>query len=463
VLQHRTLCIAWQSEENVLRPLALFFFEFFNRVMHIGDEIRVGHSCILFYRYFVHLRVADVLKPENAAFGLRFKRLPARFEKRIFRRGKFEMRAFSFEKCGHFLHKTRRHRRSEDTQTATRMTHAAAPSGPRTPEEVSRASKLSWTRKAGAEDLWVHVVAGDTWSGSLCPSDGPCPTGHGVYHFQNTGLRVSGSIDRGLLQGPGRLTWEDGSRYEGEFSRSTLHGNGEYVWPSGDVYRGEWRDGKRNGTGTYVSSGNSHSSLVRQDALKALGLPSARCMRYCGEWEGDVMVGRGVQELFSTPDASGSGLLRKFDGLFANGYPVSGSLQTHGESGVEAFESVCYDGATSIGEFPTWYWAAGDSTGGTNLVVLPPTGEEFASVSSRFHESMLALAGGPKIHCIQRVENHEMRALYDLQRRVLEKKVTAPPRSMTWDCKRLEGWAFHAPVRFSFAQVAMHTWTFSVK
>ena len=175
------------------------------------------------------------------------------------------------------------------------------------------------------------------------------------------------------------------------------------------------------------------------------------------------MVGRGVQELFSTPDASGSGLLRKFDGLFANGYPVSGSLQTHGESGVEAFESVCYDGATSIGEFPTWYWAAGDSTGGTNLVVLPPTGEEFASVSSRFHESMLALAGGPKIHCIQRVENHEMRALYDLQRRVLEKKVTAPPRSMTWDCKRLEGWAFHAPVRFSFTQVAMHTWTFSVK
>jgi len=60
-------------EENVPRQFALFFFGFFNGVRRIGYEIRVGHSCILFYRYLVHLRVADALKPENAAFGLGFK------------------------------------------------------------------------------------------------------------------------------------------------------------------------------------------------------------------------------------------------------------------------------------------------------------------------------------------------------------------------------------------------------
>jgi hypothetical protein len=98
VLQHLTHCIAWQSEENFPLPLAMFF----NGERRIVSEIRVGHSCILFYRYFVHLRVAGVLKPENAAFGLRFKRLPARFEKRIFRRGHF-----SFENAGIFVRKMR--------------------------------------------------------------------------------------------------------------------------------------------------------------------------------------------------------------------------------------------------------------------------------------------------------------------------------------------------------------------
>jgi len=255
---------------------------------------------------------------------------------------------------------------------------------------------------------------------------------------------VWGSINAGKLKGPGRMTWTDGSRYQGEFSDSTLHGKGEYVWPSGDVYRGEWRAGERHGTGTCVSA---HPEMVRDGALKALGLPSARCMRYHGEREANIICGRGVQELFSTPDASDSGLLQKFDGRFVKGYPVRGSLQTHGMCGVETFESVCYDGATRIGGFPTWYWTEGASAGGTNLVVLPSTGEEFASVSSRFNESMLALTGGAKINCIQRVENHEMRALYDLQSRVMENKVTAPPRSMTWDCKSMEGWAFHAQVR----------------
>ena len=169
---------------------------------------------------------------------------------------------------------------------------------------------------------------------------------------------MSCSIDGVKLKGPGRMTWADSSRYEAEFSDSTLHGKGEYVWPSGDVYRGECRAGKRHGTGTYVST---NPEMVRDGALKALGLPSARCMRYHGEREANIICGRGVQELFSTPDvpSSDSGLLQKFDDLFAKGYPVSGSLQTHGIFGVEAFESVCYDGATSTGDFPTWYWTEG--------------------------------------------------------------------------------------------------------
>jgi hypothetical protein len=37
--------------------------------------------------------------------------------------------------------------------------------------------------------------------------------------------------------------------------------------------------------------------------------------------------------------------------------------------------------------------------------------------------------------------------MYDLQRRALEKKVTAPPRCMQWDSDTMERWAFHSPGR----------------
>ena len=67
-------------------------------------------------------------------------------------------------------------------------------------------------------------------------------------------------------------------------------------------------------------------------------------------------------------------------------------------------------------------------------------------MSSRFFHSMKAVRG-VKIDSVQRVENNDMRAIYDLQRRVLEKKVTAPPRSRTWNPATMERWAFHTPVR----------------
>ena len=213
------------------------------------------------------------------------------------------------------------------------MTHAAAPSGPRTPEEaeVSRASKLSWTRKAGAEDLWVHVVAGDTWSCSLCPSDGPCPIGHGVYHFQNTGLRVcvcvyycrtyykavrgggrrrvddmcyemSGSIDRGLLQGPGRLTWEDGSRYEGEFSSSTLHGNGEYVWPSGDVFsEAGHATGLQKIQGVAASRTREIFALTKSTGQTTLNDVSATLETFVNNAQ---ILARGDRSCYTTPQLS---------------------------------------------------------------------------------------------------------------------------------------------------------------
>ncbi len=109
---------------------------------------------------------------------------------------------------------------------------------------------------------------------------------------------------------------------------------------------------------------------------------------------------------------------------------------------------VHFDGATLAGNFATWYWTGSDAgeQRGSSLVELSVDGEEHASVSSRFFHSMKAV-GGIKIDSIQRVQNNDMRVIYDLQRRVIEKKVTAPPRSRPWNPATMERWAFHAPVR----------------
>lgn len=321
----------------------------------------------------------------------------------------------------------------------------------RTPKvDVQKDGQLRpvWAKSVDSSDnLFYHATTGDTWNGGVCPSLAE-PKGPGVYCFQSTGVRVCASILRGKFYGSARATFPNGECYEGSLRDSQVHGKGDYFWPNGDTYRGEWSAGKRCGMGTFVTK-TSESPLLCSPALQELGLPAPRCYRYRGEWKDDLKEGKGIAELFSTPDPCDSGLLRKFEGLFAKNYPASGCLQTHCECGVETFPSVSYDGATSVGDFATWYWQGGSSSGGTDLLVLSSSGEEFASIASRMRKSM-PLAD---IHCIQRVQNHDMRALYDLQRRVLENKVTAPPRRLHWQCKRFEGWAFHAPVIFCLCRL----------
>ena len=73
---------------------------------------------------------------------------------------------------------------------------------------------------------------------------------------------------------------------------------------------------------------------------------------------------------------------------------------------------------------------------------LDRSGEEFLAVSRLFRDSM---SSDSNIASISRVQNNDMRLIFELQRRSLQKKVTGPPRSMSWNAKTMERWAFHAP------------------
>ena len=292
---------------------------------------------------------------------------------------------------------------------------------------------------------WQHVETSDRWRGGLAHG---LPSGDGVYIFANSRLQVRGSVhgdaEHLVFSGHGVMIWPDGARYDGELRESKFDGRGIFSWANGDCYEGAWREGQRHGTGTLVSLQTSLLGVFAVEIGKY-----ANEMRYCGEWENDLMHGKGVIEYFEAPEgvcqdgdqAPPHGeLLRRFEGLFKKGFPTSGSLQTR----TEYFEQVHFDGATHAGDFATWYWT-GSATGeerGTSLVDLACVGEEYRAASSRFSKSLPGL----HIASIQRVQNDDRRVIYDLQRRALEKKVTAPPRSRVWNIRTMERWAFHAPV-----------------
>ena len=301
---------------------------------------------------------------------------------------------------------------------------------------------------------WRHSETGDTWRGSLRHA---LPFGEGTYVFANSGLQVQGSVhgdmEHLVFSGRGVMEWPDGSRFGGELHESKFDGCGRFAWANGDIYDGAWRGGQRHGCGTLESW---QASLLEVHAVKHG--KCAHSMRYKGEWANDLMEGNGVIEYFEAPEstwrqflhgdqdadvaATHGRLLRRFTGCFKKGFPTIGTLQTEWEDFVE----VHFDGATHAGDFATWYWAGSASADarGTALVDLDSTGEEFRAASSRFTASMPA--PDLQIAKIQRVQNDDRRAMYDLQRRALEKKVTAPPRSMIWNSRTMERWAFHAPV-----------------
>ena len=209
---------------------------------------------------------------------------------------------------------------------------------------------------------WQHVQTSDRWQGGLAHG---LPSGDGVYDFANSKLQVRGIVhgdaEHLVFSGPGVMVWPDGARFDGELRESKFDGRGKFWWANGDVYEGAWREGQRHGTGTLVSW---QTSLL---GVSAVGIGKfAHSMRYCGEWENDLMDGKGVIEYFETPECfwrqfldgpqdgdvaqSHGEPLRRFEGLFKKGFPTSGSLLTRTEAGTEYFEQVHFDGATHAGD-----------------------------------------------------------------------------------------------------------------
>jgi hypothetical protein len=86
----------------------------------------------------------------------------------------------------------------------------------------------------------VVALACATGAGAAAPApDAVTPDGGHYY----------GALADGLMQGVGRIVWDNGARYEGSFERGLFAGKGRLQSASGDVYEGDFAAGMKAGRG----------------------------------------------------------------------------------------------------------------------------------------------------------------------------------------------------------------------
>ena len=59
------------------------------------------------------------------------------------------------------------------------------------------------------------------------------------------GGKSEGQMKNGLLEGKGRVYYDNGEIYEGEWKNDQRHGKGIYKFPNGNAYKGDWKEDKR--------------------------------------------------------------------------------------------------------------------------------------------------------------------------------------------------------------------------
>jgi len=84
-----------------------------------------------------------------------------------------------------------------------------------------------------------------------------------------------GKCKNGLAHGKGTASGADS--YTGQFSKGLPNGTGKYTWQNGNTYNGEWADGMRNGIGRFTIK------TVQGDSIQD------------GLWQKDIYIGPKLQ------------------------------------------------------------------------------------------------------------------------------------------------------------------------
>lgn len=137
------------------------------------------------------------------------------------------------------------------------------------------------------------------------------------------GARYRGEVVDGLLQGPGRLDYTNGTWFEGRFKDGQANGQGRWHGPEGVEYKGEFRDGLFDGKGrmTY-RDGTVYEGSFKSNRFDGEGRLARGEMVYQGGFRNDQYHGLGTLRM---PDGS------EHQGRFRNGQPDGPGVLTDSE------------------------------------------------------------------------------------------------------------------------------------
>lgn len=142
----------------------------------------------------------------------------------------------------------------------------------------------------------------------LLPADATLPDG----------ARYRGEVIDGLLQGPGRLDYRNGSWFVGTFKDGQWHGPGEWHGANGEHYVGEFEQGAFHGQGTrHYRDGSSYQGGFAAGRFAGEGTLKQGGLVYRGAFKNDLFHGLGTLDR-----ADGSSFHGQFSKGLANGQGV---------------------------------------------------------------------------------------------------------------------------------------------
>lgn len=207
---------------------------------------------------------------------------------------------------------------------------------------------------------------------------------YGSYHGQGKLVNADGSWYDGVfenqnfIRGKCKIIYEDGGWYEGDMDSGSFNGYGTMVWANGDTYTGQWNNGQYHGSGKLTCANGGWNEGVFENGA----FISGRCKiiyqdgsRYEGAMDKGAFNGQGTMIWSGGDTYTGQWNNGQYQGYgkltFAGGGWYEGNFE-HGlfsGQGTYAWSNGDrYTGAFANGRFHgygTYKWANGDSFSGT--------------------------------------------------------------------------------------------------
>jgi hypothetical protein len=172
-----------------------------------------------------------------------------------------------------------------------------------------------------------HRITGEFIGDYEGPEHNGQPQGPGKMTYED-GTVYEGDFEDGLANGRGKCEYSDGNVYEGEFENDVMHGRGKMTYLNGDVYEGNWlNNAMTNGVLTY---GNGHVYEGEFENNQRHGIGK---MTYD---DGDVYVGNWLN------NAMTNGVMTYPDGAVYEG--EFENAQRHGRGKLTYADGIVYEG-----------------------------------------------------------------------------------------------------------------------